>query len=366
MGWNSPGFTRRTMLGTVGMAVGLSAVPGMAVGGSAPVVETRWGKVRGSLEGSIYSFKGVRYGAPTGGVNRFMPPRHPEAWSGVVDATAFGAVAPQSNPNPPGGGGRSPIILGQIPRGIASPAAPRPPESEDCLFLNVWSAGLDRQRKRPVMVWLHGGFFRLGSGIIDGAPLAGRGDAVVVSVNHRLNIFGYNHLGDIAGLEFAHSGNVGMLDIIAALEWVRDNIEAFGGDPDRVMVFGESGGGMKTSFLMASPAARGLLHRAGVQSGPGVRMMERDTATKVTEMAMAELGIAPANAADLQRVDMQRLLGAFHKVSGEFPAANFTDLPSFAPVIDPVLLPQHPFAPRGASGTAAIPYSTCAQKTRSQ
>ena len=350
-----PDLSRRGALGALGIAAGLNVVPRIAAAATDPVVETRWGKVRGVTEGVVHAFKGVRYGASTAGANRFMPPRCPQPWAGIAQATDFGPMAPQSNPSPPGGG-RSPIILGQIPRvAAARPAPPPPAESEDCLFLNVWTPGLDRQRKRPVMVWLHGGFFRVGSGGIDGSRLAARCDVVVVSLNHRLNILGYNHLADLAGPDFAQSGNVGMLDIVAALEWVRDNIEAFGGDPERVMVFGDSGGGMKTSFLVASPAVDGLIHRAGIQSGPGVRMMEREDATLAAELALDHLGIPRTNAADLQKVPTSDLLRAFHAVSAALRAKDFTDLPTFAPVIDPELLPQHPFSPGAAPLAAKIP-----------
>ena len=340
----------------IGVAMGIVAMPKMTSAASEPIVETRWGKVRGARQGSAYSFKGVRYGAPTGGESRFMPPQPPEQWAGVHEATEFGPIAPQSNPNPPPSSGPPPIITAQIERAPRANPAPRPSESEDCLFLNVWTPSLDSNRKLPVMVWLHGGFFRVGSGSsVDGTALAGRGDVVVVSLNHRLNIFGYNHLGDIAGPEFRHSGDAGMLDIMAALQWVQDNIHAFGGDSKRVMVFGASGGGMKTAFLMASPPASGLLHRAGVQSGPGLRMMGRDAATRASEMALRELGITPADAADIQMVQTDRLLSAFHAVSAELPASEYKDLSCFAPVLDAELLPHHPFDPVAAPRTAVIP-----------
>jgi para-nitrobenzyl esterase len=318
-----------------------------------PIAETRSGKLRGMRTGSAFSFKGIRYAV----ADRFMPPRAPEPWSGVRDALAFGANAPQTNANPPPGPPY--VITAQLPRAEGAPPPVRMAESEDCLFLNVWTPALNDGRRRPVMVWLHGGFFYGGSGAtIDGSRIAGRGEAVVVSVNHRLNAFGYTHLADIAGGDFAHSGNAGMLDIVAALEWVRDNIDRFGGDPARVMVFGTSGGGMKTSFLMASPRAEGLIHRAGVQSGPGLRFMERDAASAVTERLLAATGLGKGNARDLATLPMDRLLAGYHQVSAELKPTRFIDLPSFSPVIDPVLLPRHPFSPDAAPLTRQIPMLT--------
>ncbi|MDB6082913.1 MAG: Carboxylesterase, partial [Gammaproteobacteria bacterium] len=277
-------------------------------------------------------------------------------WSGVRDAVEFGSIAPQASPDPSIGGPWHIIVPQLLPRPNPAAPPPRPKEDEDCLFLNVWTAGLNDGRRRPVMVWLHGGFFAVGSGAsVNGTRLANRGDVVVVSINHRLNIFGYCHLGDLGGKEFAHSGNVGMLDIIAALEWVRDNIERFGGDPRKVMIFGESGGGMKTSMLMASPPAQGLFHRAGVQSGPGLAMMERDTATHVSERVLAHLGTGADAIRKLQEMPVSQLLTAFFAVQTELPPRTFTDLPCFAPVLDPHVLPRQPFAPGATPLSAHIP-----------
>ena len=344
----APLFSRRDILGTATVCGGLLMTSNGHAVASEPIVETRQGKLRGARTGSCISFRGIRYAV----AERFMPPRQPEPWSGVRDALAPGASAPQTNANPPPGPPY--VILAQLPRPANAPPPPKLAESEDCLFLNVWTPALKDGRKRPVMLWLHGGFFYGGTGsTTDGSAIAG--DAVVVSINHRLNAFGYTHLADIAGADFAHSGNAGMLDIVAALEWVRDNIEAFGGDPKRVMVFGASGGGMKTSFLMASPRAKGLMHRAGVQSGPGLRFMERDAATAVTERLLAEVGLSRANARDLATIPMERLLAGYHAVAAAMPAKRFIDLPCFSPVIDPVLLPRHPFSPDAAPQAAAIP-----------
>jgi len=338
------------MLGITGAALILPALRGETKMVIEPVAETVQGKVRGVVGDGVIAFKGIRYAR----ADRFMLPRAPESWAGVRDAAAYGALAPQSNPHPPAGPPY--VITAQFPRPANAPPPAKAEESEDCLFLNVWTAGLKDGRKRPVMVWLHGGFFYGGSGATgDGEALARRGDVVVVSLNHRLNAFGYMHLGDMGGGEFAHAGNAGMLDIIAALEWVRANIEAFGGDPGRVMVFGASGGGMKTSFLMASPRAEGLLHRAGVQSGPGLRFMERDAAAHATELFFAEVGVTPGDVAGLRALSVRQMLAGYHGVAAKLPPKRFIDLPCFAPVIDAELLPRHPFSPDAAPLTRPLP-----------
>ena len=206
------------------------------------IVATTTGKVQGYTRNDIHVFKGIPYGAPTGGSNRFRPPTPPAPWTGVRDALQFGASSPQ----PAAGMAGLYAITG-------SPE--REPESEDCLYLNVWTPAVNEGNdggKRPVMFWCHGGGFTMGSGssgFYRGTNLARKGDVVVVTVNHRLGPLGYLYLGDIVGDEYALSGNVGMLDLVAALEWVRDNIAAFGGDPGNVTIFGESGGGAKVSTL---------------------------------------------------------------------------------------------------------------------
>lgn len=317
---------------------------------SAPVAATTHGRVEGLVVDSALTFKGIPYAR----AQRFMPPVAPEAWAGVRPAASFGASALQTNANPPPG--PPAVILPQIsqPEG-APPPPPPPPESENCQYLNVWTSGLRDGGKRPVMVWLHGGFFYGGSGsTVDGSALAGRGDVVVVSVNHRLNVFGFCDLRDF-GDEFAHSGNAGMLDIIAALEWVRDNIEEFGGDPERVTVFGTSGGGMKAAFLMASPVAKGLFHRVAAHSGPGLRFMEPERSRAATEMLFRELGLSSGDVGALLKMPSDRLLAAYHAVAAALRPARFTDLASFAPVIDPDLLPRHPFSPDAAPLTREVP-----------
>jgi para-nitrobenzyl esterase len=302
-----------------------------------PVVEIASGKVRGAESGGIHAFKGIPYGAPTGGANRFLPPQPVAAWAGTRDALAYAGQAPQS---PAKVKRRSEMdnILGP---------ADGTPEVEDCLTLNVWTPGLGAA-KRPVMVWLHGGAFAYGSGnrpVTDGANLARRGDVVVVSVNHRLNICGYLHLGDIGGERFAQSGNAGSLDMVASLGWVRDNIAAFGGDPGNVTIFGESGGGGKVSALLAMPAAKGLFHRAVIQSGAAVRFTTRGRANALAEAVLKHLGVS--DPARLQDVPLDKLLGAIVPASrAAGPRAYpLLDRYDFGPVVDSAVVAQHPAEP---------------------
>src|SRR3989304_2554233 len=207
-----------------------------------PIVSTKCGRVEGDFQNGIYSFKGVPYAAPPVGDLRWMPPQAPTPWSGVRPARNYGAIAPQ-NPMP-AGGGFGPDFSGQ-------------PQDEDCLFLNIWTPGLDDAR-RPVMLWIHGGAFIIGSGterFLEGGRLAKRGDIVLVSANYRLGALGFMNLKEITSGKIPATGNEGLLDQIAAMEWVHDNIAAFGGNPDNITIFGFSAGGMSIGCLLAMPAA---------------------------------------------------------------------------------------------------------------
>jgi para-nitrobenzyl esterase len=333
-----------------------------------PVVETASGKVRGFLNDGIYTFRGVRYGASTEGKNRFLPPQKPVPWAGIHDATTYGYSAPQTNPATRG----MQLPETEMGRILAASDGFRvaPPESEDCLFLSIWTPGLGAARKRPVMVWLHGGGFSSGSSsslLYDGTNLARRGNVVMVGVNHRLNVFGYTHLGDLGFPEYAHSGNSGQLDIIAALEWVRDNIDRFGGDPKRVMIFGESGGGAKVSMLLASPPAKGLFHSAVIESGPGIRMAEREPSTKVAEMLLAQLGLDAKQLPEIQKLTTDKILTAYFATTAELAkqrgARDGLGSGPFGPVLDPEVLPAHPFEPAATRISEDVPVMVGYNKT---
>lgn len=247
------------------------------------VVETVYGRVRGYTEEGIHTFKGIPYGAPPVGDLRFMPPERPKPWQGVRDSLQYGPACPQ----PAGRSDDLSQFFFQFSRG---------PFDEDCLRLNIWTPSLNDNPKRPVMLWLHGGGFATGSSFelpsYDGRNLAARGDVVVVSLNHRLNVLGFAHLGEY-GERYADSANVGMLDIVFALQWLRDNVGNFGGDPRNVTVFGQSGGGAKVNFLMAMPAARGLFHKAIVQSATpfSSNRRSREFSVKHTAAFLAALGL---------------------------------------------------------------------------
>jgi para-nitrobenzyl esterase len=314
-----------------------------AAAGDSVTATTSAGVVRGIVDEGINVFKGIPYGDTTAGRNRFMPPKPPVAWKGTRDALAYGPTAPQT--------------VGAVDvRGRAARAR-LPEEGEDCLALNVFTPALSGGRNRPVMVWLHGGGFSSGSGstpILDGTSLARSGDVVVVTINHRLNVFGFTYLGEAAGSDFAVSGGAGLLDIAAALQWVRDNIDRFGGDPNLVTIFGQSGGGRKVATLMAMPEAKGWFHRAIIASGAVLRLTEREDAIRATDLLLAEVGLGRGRARELQNVPMDRLLAANAAVNAKLPSRE-PGMTANSPTVDGRAIPNHPWDPSAPGLSASIP-----------
>jgi len=299
---------------------------------SGATVDTSSGKIRGLMIDKVNAFKGIPYGASTAGNRRFLPPAKPEPWTGIKDTVEWGPEAPQVSPHT------------EIPEVRAT--IPATGMSEDCLRLNVWSNGLGRNDKRPVMLWLHGGGFTSGNGsytIYDGTNLAKKRDVVAVTINHRLNSFGFLDLTGIGGAKYEHASNVGMLDAIAALQWVHDNIANFGGDPNNVTIFGQSGGAGKVSTLLAMPGAKGLFHRAIIQSGSNLKGVSISDATKTAQALMAKLNVKTAD--DLQKVPMDQLIAATNSTQGL----------RLAPVIDGWSLLRDPFSPDAPPISADVP-----------
>jgi para-nitrobenzyl esterase len=321
-------FLRRSSACAGVTAAGL-VLPAAFAGTSRSVTaQTGAGPVRGTVAQGVHVFRGVRYGADTA-MRRFLPPVPPARWSAVQDATGYGPCSPQ--------------------RGRLGNAA-----SEDCLFLNIWTPGLQDAGARPVLFYIHGGAYDAGSGsspLYDGTRLCQRGDVVVVTVNHRLNAFGYLYLGRLAGPEYADSGNAGMLDLILALRWVRDNIAQFGGDPRRVMLFGQSGGGAKIATLMAMPAAQGLFQRAATMSGEQITASGPLHATQRAQAFLAALRIADTAAARGAALPTGRLVAALAAID---PIIGHGGI-YFGPVLDERALPRHPFYPDAPPRSVSVP-----------
>jgi para-nitrobenzyl esterase len=338
---NLPGYrtSRRRFLASTASAAGsLPAILRAASTGDATgaTVNTAYGKLRGAIQatgqGKVHAFKGIPYGASTAGA-RFLPPSKPQPWTGVRDALELGPASPQV-----------PSML--IPEAMAQQPKNDGNGSEDCLHLNLWTPS--PSGKRPVMVWLHGGGYSAGSAnwnMYNGGNLAAKQDVVVVTVTHRLNIFGYLYLADLGNEKFAQASNVGMLDIVAALEWVHGNIERFGGDPSNVTIFGQSGGAGKVSTLMAMPSAKGLFHRAIVQSGSAITGTPRGRATRGAEALLTTLGLKSSQLDQVQALPQAKLLEAMRTTRGL----------QFSPVVDGRTLPSNPFDPTAPEISADVP-----------
>jgi para-nitrobenzyl esterase len=367
-----PDRSRRGFLGRSAALVGLTAAGALPVSTSAAKtlvsaapaadivrtgpgteVQTVYGTVAGYVKSGIFTFKGIPYGASTAGSNRFMPPKPPKPWSGVRPSRSYGHTCPQPAYDPPLSDNMR--FLMEFDDGI---------QGEDCLVLNVWTPVIHDRARRPVMVWLHGGGLVKGScqdlPSYDGENLAHRGDVVVVSLNHRLGAFGFLNLSGLGTERYAPSANVGLLDLVAALKWVRDNIAEFGGDPSNVTVFGQSGGGWKVSALMAMPAAKGLFHKAVIQSGSSTGTlrfeMTQDTSRDLAEAILRELSLGSSQLNELQSIPWRRLVEASWAAQKRLFSGPMAVFRGYAPIADnAVLLPQQPFGTADPMLATGIP-----------
>jgi para-nitrobenzyl esterase len=331
-------FLKQSSLAVAASRAGIAVPFVMTTARSAPgspVGETAYGKLRGRTEDGVHVFRGVPYGADTSGKNRFMPPQKPAPWKDLRDAGTWGHVAPQ------------PLPSGNYDYTRAVQWANQPGGTgEDCLVLNIFTPALKDGGKRAVMFSIHGGGFTTGTShnpVFDGKALVKMGNVVVVTINHRLGALGYLHLGEMAP-EFAQSGVVGMMDIVAALQWVHENIESFGGDPGKVMIFGQSGGGSKVCHLMAMPSAKGLFHRAAIQSGAAIRSGSRENAARTAEKLLSQLALPKSRFRELQDAPFAMIVGAQVASGGQF-----------GPTVDGTVVPRDPFDPDAPAVSADVP-----------
>jgi para-nitrobenzyl esterase len=328
----------------------------LQIGDNLALADTQYGKVRGYILRDIYYFLGIPYGADTSGANRFMLPRKPRPWTGIYPAIWWGNSAPQNMGN----------------RYADKYASFRDcwnydDVSEDCLRINIFTPAVNDGQKRPVLFWIHGGGFTNGNGVeqngYNGENFARLGNVVFCSLNHRLGPLGFANFAAVGGDKFAASGNAGMLDIVAALEWVRDNIANFGGDPGNVTIMGQSGGGAKVCILTAMPSAKGLFHKAVVLSGASTKAGEKEQSEKLGAYVLKEGALTRTQIGKLQEMPWKDYYAiatkAQQKLSGGMNAGIAGMWKGFSPYVDGVVLPQHPYAPEAAPSAAEVPMIIC-------
>jgi para-nitrobenzyl esterase len=363
---------RRNFFQTLGVGaagLGLSSVPFISgavtaskndnddqqlfIGDNIAIAETRYGKVKGFILRGIFNFRGIPYGADTSGKNRFMPPQPPKPWTAVLPTVWWGNTAPQ-------------IMDNRYANAYASFADHWNYDdvSEDCLKLNVWTPAIDA-KKRPVLVWLHGGGYTNGNGIeqdgYDGENLSRKGDIVFVSINHRLGPIGFSDLSGVGGDKYKDSANVGALDMVAALEWVRDNIANFGGDPGNVTIMGQSGGGAKVCILAAMPKAKGLFHKAVPLSGSTIKAMDQKASQKLGEYILKEAGLDASQVDKLQEMPWKDYILLANKAAQKFGAENAGTgvRGGFSPVADGANIVKGQFFSEPDGLSADIPMLIC-------
>jgi para-nitrobenzyl esterase len=322
------------------------------------IVQTAYGKVRGYQLGETFIFKGIPYAK----AERFMPPQEPDSWEGVRNSMAYGYMCPQQIDR----GNDESAFLHQHSVGYMD---------EDCMRLNIWTPGINDGKKRPVMLWFHGGGFTAGSGqdlpCYDGENLSKKGNIVLINLNHRLNALGFMNLSDF-GDKYKYSGNVGIMDLVAALQWINKNIAQFGGDPDNVTIFGQSGGGGKVTALLGAPSAQGLFHKAIIHSGARTYFLEDKYSKMIGQGVLKELGLKSSEVDSLQKIPYEILIAASNKVirrlndeikNTEVPLYNSNF--SWNPCVDGNFMPFHPTAKEALTLNAEVPIIIGSNKNES-
>lgn len=324
------------------------------IGDDIAITDTVYGKVQGFICDNVYHFRGIPYGADTSGKNRFMPPQKQEPWNNIFPAVWWGNSAPQ-------------ILDSQFsqPYGSFTDHWNYDTVSEDCLRLNIWTTGLADGKKRPVIVWLHGGGFSSGNGIeqdgYKGENLSKKGDIVFVSINHRLGAIGFSDLSGVGGTKYAESGNVGALDMIAALEWIKENIVNFGGDPENVTIIGQSGGGAKVCTVASMPKSKGLVHKAVSLSGSSTKAMDQSVSQKIGEYILKEAGLKHSEIEKLQEMPWREYIQLANKASQKYAQENgqIGGRGGFAPVADGINIPKEVFFSDKSGVSSDVPMMIC-------